>query len=86
MTPQAARAWAIALALTTLALPWYGQEKLLSGLLAGDALPLGAVCWTRPWLLPLLAVPVAAAIGPPCRFWLRRHLKSPLHLDPPAQG
>ena len=32
----------------------------------------------------LLAVPVAAAIGVLCRFWLRRYLRSPLYLDPPA--
>jgi predicted PurR-regulated permease PerM len=31
----------------------------------------------------LLAVPVAAAIGVLCRFWLRRYLGSPLYLDPP---
>ena len=34
----------------------------------------------------LLAVPVAAAIGVLCRFWLRRYLRSPLYLDPPAHG
>jgi predicted PurR-regulated permease PerM len=32
----------------------------------------------------LLAVPVAAAIGVLCRFWLRRYLTSPLYLDPPG--
>jgi predicted PurR-regulated permease PerM len=32
----------------------------------------------------LLAVPVAAAIGVLCRFWLRRYLTSPLYLDPPT--
>jgi predicted PurR-regulated permease PerM len=32
----------------------------------------------------LLAVPVAAAIGVLCRFWLRRYLASPLYLDPPG--
>lgn len=32
----------------------------------------------------LLAVPVAAAIGVICRFWLRRYLKSPLYLEPPT--
>ena len=32
----------------------------------------------------LLAVPVAAAIGVLCRFWLRRYLSSPLYLDPPG--
>lgn len=31
----------------------------------------------------LLAVPVAAALGVICRFWLRRYLKSPLYLEPP---
>jgi len=34
----------------------------------------------------LLAVPVAAAIGVLCRFWLRRYLGSQLYLDPPAPG
>ncbi len=34
----------------------------------------------------LLAVPVAAAIGVLCRFWLRRYLGSQLYLDPPALG
>ena len=33
----------------------------------------------------LLAVPVAATIGVLCRFWLRRYLRSPLYLDPPAE-
>ena len=33
----------------------------------------------------MLAVPVAATIGVLCRFWLRRYLASPLHLDPPAE-
>ncbi len=32
----------------------------------------------------LLAVPVSAMIGVLSRFWLRRYLKSPLYLDPPA--
>ena len=35
----------------------------------------------------LLAVPVAAAIGVVCRYWLRRYLRSPLYLEtsgPPA--
>jgi predicted PurR-regulated permease PerM len=32
----------------------------------------------------LLAVPVAAIIGVLSRFWLRRYLSSPLHLDPPS--
>jgi len=32
----------------------------------------------------LLAVPVAAAIGVLCRFWLRRYLQSGLYLDLPA--
>jgi predicted PurR-regulated permease PerM len=32
----------------------------------------------------LLAVPVAAAIGVLCRFWLRRYLASPIYLDPPG--
>jgi hypothetical protein len=32
----------------------------------------------------LLAVPVAAAIGVLCRFWLRRYLTSPLYLESPA--
>jgi predicted PurR-regulated permease PerM len=34
----------------------------------------------------LLAVPVAAAIGVLCRFWLRRYLASPLYLDPPGSA
>ncbi len=34
----------------------------------------------------LLAVPVAAAIGVLCRFWLRRYLTSPLYLDPPTSS
>src|ERR1700733_7205858 len=33
----------------------------------------------------MLAVPVAAAIGVLCRFWLRRYLASPLYLDPPTK-
>ncbi|MDE2517726.1 MAG: AI-2E family transporter [Rhodospirillales bacterium] len=32
----------------------------------------------------MLAVPVAATIGVLARFWLRRYLRSPLYLDPPA--
>jgi predicted PurR-regulated permease PerM len=34
----------------------------------------------------LLAVPVAAAIGVICRFWLRRYLVSALYLDPPGSA
>lgn len=34
----------------------------------------------------LLAVPVAAALGVVARFWLRRYLNSPLHLEPPRHG
>jgi predicted PurR-regulated permease PerM len=32
----------------------------------------------------MLAVPVAATVGVLTRFWLRRYLRSPLYLDPPA--
>jgi predicted PurR-regulated permease PerM len=32
----------------------------------------------------MLAVPVAATVGVLARFWLRRYLKSPLYLEPPA--
>jgi predicted PurR-regulated permease PerM len=32
----------------------------------------------------MLAVPVAATVGVLARFWLRRYLRSPLYLDPPA--
>jgi predicted PurR-regulated permease PerM len=32
----------------------------------------------------MLAVPVAATVGVLMRFWLRRYLRSPLYLDPPA--
>ena len=58
-----ARAWAATLALVVLLLPWYGQEKLWTSLLAGDALPLAAAAWPRPWLLPLLAAPVVALLA-----------------------
>jgi predicted PurR-regulated permease PerM len=34
----------------------------------------------------LLAVPVTAAIGVLCRYWLRRYLSSPLYLDPPGSA
>jgi predicted PurR-regulated permease PerM len=33
----------------------------------------------------LLAVPMAAAIGVLCRFWLRRYLLSPLYLEPSSR-
>jgi predicted PurR-regulated permease PerM len=33
----------------------------------------------------MLAVPVAAAIGVLCRFWLRRYLASPLYLEPAGE-
>jgi predicted PurR-regulated permease PerM len=32
----------------------------------------------------MLAVPVAATVGVLTRFWLKRYLRSPLYLDPPA--
>jgi predicted PurR-regulated permease PerM len=32
----------------------------------------------------MLAVPVAATVGVLARFWLRRYLRSPLYLEPPA--
>ncbi|HET6182799.1 MAG TPA: AI-2E family transporter [Acetobacteraceae bacterium] len=32
----------------------------------------------------MLAVPAAATIGVLCRYWIRRYLRSPLYLDPPA--
>ena len=58
-----ARAWAATLALVVLLLPWYGQEKLWTSLLAGDALPLAAAAWPRPWLLPHRAAPVVAQLA-----------------------
>ena len=54
--PGTARAWAAALALAVLAVPWYGQPS---------PWPAIAEAVTRPWLLPLLAAPVVA-------FWAIR--------------
>ena len=60
---QIPRAWAIAWLLATLALPWYGQEKLLAAIGTGAALPLIAEAFARPWLLPLPAAALLAAIA-----------------------
>jgi len=58
--PAAARAWAAALALGVLALPWYGQEKLWAALAGGTALPLAFAAPAQPWLWPLAAAALLA--------------------------